>query len=310
MAIRIAQASSSEDFTKYGNPGNQRRTGVTAAKPQGNLDGELNVITFKDPWECVYRAIDPEVAEKIAQFMYESVANANVGYSWSGNTQLFDAMKSKGTTNPKDVTTKVNVDCATDVGGAIYFAGIKDDRLRALVTWKMDEVLMSTNAFSKLTSKELVEHGKGLRRGDILWRTGHTGVVLDTDTSNIRIVLDNTGLEFEDEKGNVTGKYPANINMNKLFYFQKFTFNNISISSGTPGTRATQISRAIGKAGYKPFEPRLASVSNSALVDVRPFFGGGEENKLYVNYYRASSGSGKVDCSVVVIYIRSDVVFS
>ena len=49
--IRIGQASSSEINTPsnpgiFGIPPNQLRTGVTQAKPEGNLDGELNIIPF------------------------------------------------------------------------------------------------------------------------------------------------------------------------------------------------------------------------------------------------------------------------
>lgn len=277
--IRIAQASSSEDFGKYGVAPNQRRTGVTASKPQGNLDGELNIVTWGKPWQCVYRAIDDEVAEKIAEFFYRAVANGSgIGYSWSGNTGLFDALKKLGSTSPTDVKTPVNTDCATLAGAAIYNAGIHDDRLRALVTWKMDEVLMSTNCFIKLEGKELCEKGKGIRRGDIVWREGHTACVLDSDP----------------------------IDYSEIVYLQKFTFNNVSISAGAKGERAVQMSKSIGKTGYVPIVPRLASVSNSALVNIQPFFGGGEDKKLYVNFYRASGEKGKVDCSVVVVYVKKE----
>ena len=277
--IRIAQASSSEDFGKYGVAPNQRRTGVTASKPEGNLDGELNIIAWKGGWECIYRAVDEEVAEKIAEINYKAVANGSgIGYSWSGNTGLFDALKKLGSTDPGDVKTPVNTDCAALEGCAIYNAGIKDDRLRTLTTAKMDEVLMSTGCFIKLTGKALCQEGKGVRRGDILWKTGHTACVLDT----------------------------APIDYSEIVYLQKHTFNNVSISAGAKGERAVQMSKSIGKTGYVPIEPRLASVSNSALVNIQPFFGGGEDKKLYVNFYRASGEKGKVDCSVVVVYVKKE----
>lgn len=280
MSIRIAQASSSETFGKYGKAPNQRRTGASRTKPEGNLDGELNVVPWYGGWECVYRAVDLSIAEKIATFAYRAVANGNyIGYSWSGNTELFDALKAKGSTDPMDVDTLVNCDCCTLVGAAVYYAGIHDSGLRSMTTWKMDEVLTRTNAFTKLTGKELLENGKGIRRGDLLWKTGHTAVALDTDPVT--------------PSGN-------------LFYFQKHTFNGVSFSAGTPGTRANQVSKTIGKTGYRPVVARLASVSNSALADVTPFLGGGNENKLYVNYYRASGSAGKVDCTVMVVYVRNE----
>ena len=280
MTIRIAQASSSENYGKYGVAPNQRRTGVTASKPQGNLDGELNIINWKGGWGCVYRPFDEGVAERIAEFFYKAVANgSHIGYSWSGNTGLFDALKKKGSTDPADVDTLVNTDCAALVGAAAYYAGIKDDRMRTLTTAKMDEVLMSTGCFVKLTGKEICEDGKGIRRGDILWKSGHAACSLDTDP-----------IAYEE-----------------LVYFQKYTFNGTNITAGTPGTRAEQLSKSMSKAGYRPVVARLASVSNSALANVVPFIGGGNENKLYVNYYRASGASGKVDASIVVVFVKNEI---
>lgn len=278
--MRIAQASSSENFTRYGKAPNQRRTGASRAKPEGNLDGELNVVNWSGGWECVYRAIDDGVADRIANFMYRAVSNGNyIGYSWSGNTGVFDALKAKNSTDPMDIDALVNCDCATLVGAAVYYSGIKIDGLRDLVTWKMNEILMESNAFIKLVSEDLCENGKGIRRGDILWRSGHTAVALDT---------------------------APDYNGEPMIYYQKFTFNGVSISAGTPGTRAVQKSKAIGKSGYKPLQPRLSSVSNSALCNVTPFFGS-NDTKLYVNYYRASGNSGTIDCTVIVEYVKNEL---
>ena len=278
--IRIAQASSSENFTKYGKAPNQRRTGASRAKPEGNLDGELNVVDWYGGWEAVYRAIDGEVAEKIATIAYRAVANGNyIGYSWAGNYELFDAMKKKGTDDPMDVDTLVNTDCAAKVGVCVYFSGIKDERLRTMTTWKEDEILMSTNAFIKVTDKEMLETGKGIQRGDILWKTGHTAVALDSDP----VISD------------------------PMFFFRKITFRGVTIDSGKPGTRALQRSLSVAKSGYRPVVARLSYVSNSALSNVVPFFGWGDEDRIAVNFYRASGAGGKIDADVVVVYVRADV---
>lgn len=278
--IRIAQASSSENFTKYGKAPNQRRTGASRAKPEGNLDGELNIVDWYGGWEAVYRPIDGEVAEKIATFMYRAVANGNYwGYSWSGNTEAWDALHKKNTTDPLDVDVLVNCDCCTLVGAAVDAAGIHDSGLRAMVTWKEDEVLMRTNAFIKLTDKDMLNNGKGIRRGDILWKTGHTAVALDTDP--------------------VT---PAG----NLFVFKKFPFNGVLISAGTPGTRAVQRSLSVAKKGYRIVSVRLSYVSNSALAKVDPFLGWGDENRMAVNFYRASGAGGPIDATVMVVYVRED----
>lgn len=279
--IRIAQASSSETFGKYGVAPNQRRTGATASKPEGNLDGELNIIEWKGGWEAVYRPLDEGVAERIAEFFYNAVANGTgIGYSWSGNTGLFDWLKKHGSTNPADVDTPVNTDCTALAGGAVYFSGIKDERLRTMTTATMDEILMGTNAFLKLTGKDLCEKGKGIRRGDLLWKTGHAACALDSDPNY--------------------GEKP-------MFYFQKIAYNDVSISAGTPGTRAVQKTKAIGKTGYRPIVARLAYVSDSRIANVVPFFGYGDEDRVCTNFYRASGAAGKVSASIVIVFARSDL---
>ena len=179
--IRIAQASSSETGTKYGTAPNQRRTGVTVSNPGGNMDGELNVISFSGGWECVYRPKDSKVAEFIATFMVSAVANGKyIGYSQDASrVGVFDECQKMTLPNPARITKPVNCDCATLVGAAIYFAGIKLSTLRKLCTWEMEDVLMKSGQFTKLTDKDLLNSAKGIKRGDILWKTGHTAVAID-----------------------------------------------------------------------------------------------------------------------------------
>ena len=308
--IRIAQAASSEDFSNYGIAPNQRRTGVTKDNPGGNMDGELNVVAWYGPWEKVYRPVDPAVAEKIAWFMERAVANgSHIGYSWSGNTGVYDVMAAKGTDDPMDIDTPVNTDCAAIEGAAIEHAGVHHAGLRTLTTWKMDSVLGATKAFSVLTTKELCESGKGIQRGDILWKTGHTAVAIDTDTSDLLVKLDKDGLRFLTESGSVRGNYPNDVKMDGLFYFERFNFYGVSIAAGTIGTRGAQMSKVIAKAGYRPVVARLTYVSDSSLANVAPFFGNGDNDKtLHVNFYRATRSACKVDAGVLVVYVRNEVL--
>jgi hypothetical protein len=280
--IRIAQASSSETFGKYGKAPNQRRTGASRTKPEGNLDGELNIVDWYGGWEAVYRPIDGEVAERIAEFMYNAVANGYyIGYSWDGGTQLYDALRKKNSTNPKDIDTFVNTDCAKLIGDAVWFSGIKSDALHNLVTWRMDNVLMSTNAFIKLTDTAMLNNGKGIRRGDILLKAGHTAVALDSDP--------------------VT---PSG----QMFVFKRFDFNGVYITAGTAGTRAAQRTMPVAKKGYRALPPSLYYVNNSSLANVKAFFGWGDNNnKLTVNFYRASGASGTMNVTVEIVYVREDV---
>lgn len=192
--IRLAQAASSEIHTKenpglYGTPPNQLRTGVTANKPQGNLDGELNVIPFYDgEWRAVFRPTDPTIAEKIASLAYNIVANGSIygyGQQVSGGgaarTALFDALAKLDKPNPWAVYTPVNCDCSSLVGACVYFAGIVEPLLRQMNTTSEPNVLMGTGDFVRLEDASLLKVGCGARRGDIFWKYGHTAICLDND---------------------------------------------------------------------------------------------------------------------------------
>lgn len=115
------------------------------------------------------------------------------------------------------------------------------------------------------------------------------------------------GLKFFNASGTQTGNYPNNVNLSELVYFQKYDFNGVSISAGTSGTRAAQRSQSVYKSGYRPILARLSYVSDSSLANVVPFFGGGDESGLYVNFYRASGGSGTINANVIVAFIRTEV---
>lgn len=128
------------------------------------------------------------------------------------------------------------------------------------------------------------------------------------DTSAVeRTRLTANGLNFYNASGTQTGYYPTNVNLSELVYLKKYDFNGVSISAGTAGTRAAQQSKSVYKSGYRPIVARLSYVSDSSLANVVPFFGGGDESGLYVNFYRASGSSGTINATVIVAFIRTEV---
>lgn len=192
--IRIAQASSSETYTKFGTPPNQRRTGATKSKPGGNMDGELNVEAFHTGFAAVFRCTDPKIADKAATYAEHAVANGQyIGYgqNWIDDkypmSGLFDAIWKATDPDPAKVTTLVNCTCATLVGACYYAAGIYEPKFRLLNTGEQEAIMMGTGMFVKLTDPDLVNSGRGIRRGDVLWRNGHTAMVLDDDPFSITI---------------------------------------------------------------------------------------------------------------------------
>lgn len=184
--IRLAQAASSEYFSAWGVPPNQRRTGVTPSNPYGNMDGELNVVPFYGPWEIVFRPISGNLADRIATFMERAVMNWQFGGYGQNNGQyprtgLFDALLKIKSTDPLAVKTLFNVDCSSLIGAAVYFSGVKMGALRTMYTGTQRDIFRTCGEFVELTDKTLLQSGVGIKRGDILWKAGHTAVCLDTD---------------------------------------------------------------------------------------------------------------------------------
>lgn len=202
--LRLAQASSSENFSEYGTPPNQRRT-------PGKLDGELNVVNFYGGWQYVFRAKDEAKAEAIADFVMGAVENAAyIGYGQDSlksdggkypRTTLFDALfKMASPQNPRKVKTLCNCDCSSLVGCALYYAAyIRNPDFRTMWTGTERKMIMDTGEFIELTDPLLLEIGTGLKRGDILlWFNpatgkGHTAVAIDSDAhrDTFPVIIDN-----------------------------------------------------------------------------------------------------------------------
>ena len=180
--LRLAQAASSEYFSTWGVPPNQRRT-------PGKLDGELNIVPFYGGWEYVFRPKNEKVAERIAWFMEGAVENGDhIGYSQCNSDfpreGVFDALFEMANPDTRKITSLVNCDCSSLAGACIYNSGdprLYIPELRTMRTGTERETLNASGAFVELTDPLLLELGTGLKRGDVLLKTGHTAVAIDTD---------------------------------------------------------------------------------------------------------------------------------
>ena len=184
--IRIVEFSRSENNadTGTGKPGNQLITAQNAKKLY-TFAAELSIKYFNNSgqWSAVYRPIDYARAKKIAQAAEATARNVAVGYSWdtnptTGRLTYKEALIAAGN-DPSLIRTPCNGDCSSGVAAWVNLTGIA-------IPWDMttrneDLLLMATGEFIKIEPPLI--SWENLLAGDVLWRKGHTAVVLDDGTA-------------------------------------------------------------------------------------------------------------------------------
>ena len=168
MAVYVGSARIDENGKAYGGAAGDQ-TGKELSKQVW--------YEHKKGWR-VFRALDPEVALKIARFMDAACASPLVGYDqWNRHT-LYNAIKDVGFDLSK-LKKKVETDCSALVRTALAYAGImgipEDFR-----TGNMPSALLGTGKFVELKGSKYTEQSAYLGAGDILVTktSGHTVVVL------------------------------------------------------------------------------------------------------------------------------------
>lgn len=178
MAQRIGQA--------YG--------GDTAGLPGDQNGGEVRLQTwypYARGWNCVLRAKDSAVAERMAAFCEAVCKNDHVGYSQARRNTLRDAAR-KAAWDAAKITAPCDCDCSSlmavcaeaagvDMAGA-YSSG------NAPWTGNMAQRFAGTGAFRVLTDSKYLSGPEHLCRGDILVNAAyHTLMVLDDGAAVERI---------------------------------------------------------------------------------------------------------------------------
>lgn len=168
MAVKIGSARIDENGAAHGG-----RAGDQTGKEVSTQNWYLHAKGWR-----VYRANDPEAAEKIARAMERACANNHIGYDQYQRNTLYKESAQYGY-DPGQVTKDVECDCSALVRVCCAFAGIMglpaDFR-----TGNMPANLAKTGAFTEMTGAKYQAQSTYLGRGDILVTktNGHTVVVL------------------------------------------------------------------------------------------------------------------------------------
>lgn len=167
MALLIGQACSNE------------RGEITGGTKGDQTTREVRINTFYDGqvWQVIYRCKDKNKAKLIGKYMLEACKNDNIGYD-TGKTRYTCWDLAMAIKSVKDINVPCNTDCSQLMCICVNLAGIP--LTKYLWTAIEDELLMSTGMFDRITDQSMLR-GNGLAVGDILWRSGHTAVVVEAD---------------------------------------------------------------------------------------------------------------------------------
>ena len=133
---------------------------------------------YDDAWHTVYRPKEVAVAKHIAKGAEEIAKNDHFGYSQSERYTGYDESR-KVNFDFNKVTTACAFDCSSMVMTLIRSAGI--DIKRELFTWNMDAPMVATKQFDKIPYQK----GMALKVGDIVLKTGHVVIVVESDAYDI-----------------------------------------------------------------------------------------------------------------------------
>lgn len=127
-------------------------------------------------WTHVFRPKDKAVAKKISETAVAITNNDCIGYNQNKRTTLFDkAIKVKY--DIQKITEPCDCDCSAMVSVCINSAGIPISK--SIYTGNQVNAIKATGKFDVLTDKKYLVSADYLQDGDILFRTGHTAVVVD-----------------------------------------------------------------------------------------------------------------------------------
>ena len=199
--VKIGHARSSETKSKNGVAGDQT----------GN---EVSITDwYNAPWIIVFRPKSELVAEQIASFVERACTNDNIGYSQNDRLSLYYACAVAGG-HVEYINQAVNCDCSSLVACACINAGLGVSP--SMSTDVEEDALIATKAFTKLTQRQYIQSYDYLKRGDILWKPGHTATALNNGSkANIqetKVINSNYPCSYKDY--GIAGSYTTNTECN------------------------------------------------------------------------------------------------
>lgn len=201
-------------MAKIGHATSNENGQVLGGRPGDQTGREVRINDFNDGqvWQILYRPINNAVAKAAAENMRQACNNNNIGYSTDLNARytMYTEMKKVGKISA--ITVPCSTDCSQLVVSCFILAGL--GLTQYMWTGNEEEVLMGSGQFQKLTDPQLLK-GNGLKEGDVLWRKGHTAMVVEGST-NGSIVHNTTPRWVGAATGNIVVYSSASTSSSKL----------------------------------------------------------------------------------------------
>lgn len=160
--------SDENGHSKGGKPGDQTgREGRFQAWYEKGSNGK--------GWQDVFRAKDKEIRKKIAQNMIELVENPHIGYNQDKRLTL-DKEAKKVNYDFKKITVDCDTDCSQSTAECIIGAGIPISP--DMYTGNEKQLIEKTGKFKTYDDKSYTQSDQKLKVGDILFKIGHSAVVV------------------------------------------------------------------------------------------------------------------------------------
>ena len=160
--------SDENGHSKGGKPGDQ--TGK-----EGRFQAWYEKGSNGKGWQDVFRAKDKEIRKKIAQNMIELVENPHIGYNQDKRLTL-DKEAQKVNYDFKKITVDCDTDCSQSTAECIIGAGIPISP--DMYTGNEKQLIEKTGKFKTYDDKSYTQSDQKLKAGDILFKIGHSAVVV------------------------------------------------------------------------------------------------------------------------------------
>ena len=136
-------------------------------------------------WQDVFRAKDKAIRKKIAENMIELVDNPHVGYNQDDRLSL-DVEAKKVNYDFKKIEVDCDTDCSQATAECIIGAGIPISP--DMYTVNEQRLIEATGQFKTYDGKSYTDSDQKLKVGDILFKIGHSAVVVKVQYIISRII--------------------------------------------------------------------------------------------------------------------------